>query len=136
MGGRGTFAAGKNVAYTYKTVGKIGNIKILQAIDGRKSFKLPEESHSSMAYVLFDKDGVFHQYREYNENHEVVKEIGYHHESKFGTGDILHIHIFARPGIVHHDHPDTEKRRLTKTEYHKYKQLFRGVKIDEGKYFG
>ena len=29
MGGRGTFAAGKNVAYTYETVGFIDGVKIL-----------------------------------------------------------------------------------------------------------
>ena len=30
MGGRGTFAAGKNVAYTYETVGKIEGVKVLE----------------------------------------------------------------------------------------------------------
>ena len=28
MGGRGTFAAGKQVAYTYETVGKVDGVKI------------------------------------------------------------------------------------------------------------
>ena len=28
MGGRGTFAAGKNVAYTYETVDKIEGVKV------------------------------------------------------------------------------------------------------------
>ena len=80
MGGRGTFAAGKQVAYTYETVGKVDGVKIIKPIDKSKSLKLPEESHSSVGYVLYDKDGFFHQYREYNSNHEVVLEIGYHHE--------------------------------------------------------
>ena len=28
MGGRGTYASGNNVAYTYETIGKIHNIKV------------------------------------------------------------------------------------------------------------
>ena len=35
MGGRGTFASGKSVAYTYETVGKIENVKILIGKDGQ-----------------------------------------------------------------------------------------------------
>lgn len=135
MGGRGTYALGKNVAYTYKTVGKIGNIKILQPIDAKKSLKLPEESHSSGAYVLLNKDGVFHQYRQYNTEHKVVIEIGYHNERALGKGNVLHFHIHQRPGVENHSASDTEKRLLTKTEYKKYKYLFKGVKINEREYF-
>lgn len=32
MGGRGTFASGNSVAYTYETIGKIGGIKVLNGI--------------------------------------------------------------------------------------------------------
>ena len=35
MGGRGTFAAGKIVPYTYETVGKIHDIKILKGTNGK-----------------------------------------------------------------------------------------------------
>lgn len=66
MGGRGTFAIGNNIPYSYKTVDKIDGVKVLQPIDDKKSLKLPEEAHSSSSYVLLDKDGVFHQYREYD----------------------------------------------------------------------
>ena len=59
MGGRGTFAAGKQVAYTYETVGKVDGVKIINPIDKSKSLKLPEESHSSVGYVLYGKDGIF-----------------------------------------------------------------------------
>ena len=54
MGGRGTFAAGKQAAYTYETVGKVDGVKIINPIDKSKSLKLPEESHSSVGYVLYD----------------------------------------------------------------------------------
>lgn len=135
MGGRGTYAAGNNVDYTYKAVGKIDGVKILQSIDSTRSLKLPEEAHSGSSYVLLDKDGVFHQYREYNANHEVIMEIGYHHENAFGKGDILHIHILQKPGIDYHNDPTTIKRKLTRTEYEKYKKYFKGVSINEREYF-
>ena len=117
MGGRGTFASGNNVAYSYETVDKIDGVKVLQPMDKTKSLKLPEESHSSSSYVLLDKDGVFHQYREYNSNHEVVLEIGYHHEKALGKGDILHIHIHQKPGIDYPNDSTTEKRKLTRSEF-------------------
>ena len=135
MGGRGTFANGHNVPYTYKTVGRIDGVKVLQPIDSSRSLKLPEEAHSSSSYVLLDKDGVFHQYREYNAEHKVVLEIGYHYEKSLGHGDVLHIHIHQNPGIDYHKDPTTVKRKLTKAEYQRYKKYFKGVTIDEGKYF-
>lgn len=128
MGGRGTFAAGNNVAYTYETVDKIDGIKIIRPIDKTKSLKLPEESHSSREYVLYDKDGVFHQYREYNANHEVILEIGYHHEKSLGKGDILHVHIHNAPGIVHHGTATKYAISPGDPIYEKYKKLFKGVK--------
>ena len=135
MGGRGTFAAGNPVPYTFETVDKIDGVKVLQPIDKSKSYKLPEEAHSSSSYILLDKDGVFHQYREYNENHEIILEIGYHHEPSLGKGDVLHIHIHQKPGIDYHNAPTTVKRKLTRVEYERYKSFFKGVTIDERKYF-
>lgn len=84
---------------------------------------------------ILDKDGVFHQYREYNQNHEVVLEIGYHHEKALGKGDVLHIHVHQKPGIDYHNDPTTEKRKLTRAEYQKYQKFFKGISIDERKYF-
>ena len=87
MGGRGTYSTGQSPKYTYETVEKIGDVKVLAPIDKAKSLKLPEESHTAgNKYMLLDKDGGFHQYREYNSNHEVVLEIGYHHERVLGKG--------------------------------------------------
>ncbi len=129
MGGRGTFASGNNVAYTYETIGKIGGIKIINPIDKTRMLKLPEESHSSSTgYVLYDKDGVFHQYREYNANHEVVLEIGYHHEKPLGKGDILHVHIYNTPGVEHHNTATKYVIGPGDQIYEKYKKLFKGVK--------
>ncbi len=127
MGGRGTFASGNNVAYTYKTVGKINDVKVLQPQNSNNALKLPEESHSSMAYLLLDKNGVFRQYREYNDRHEVVLEIGYHNEPVLGQDKILHAHIHATPGII--NHRSAQKIRLFPGDplYEKYKHLFKGV---------
>lgn len=136
MGGRGTFAVGNNVPYSYETVGTIDGVKILQPIDKKKSYKLPEESHTAKnSYVLLDKDGVFHQYREYDSNHRVILEIGYHQEKELGKGDVLHIHVHRKPGIDFHSDPSTEKRKLTRKEYQKYKRFFKGVSINDREHF-
>ena len=129
MGGRGTFAVGKQVDYIYETVGKIEGVKIINPIDKTKALKLPEESHSSNSYVLYDKDGVFHQYREYNSNHEVVLEIGYHHENSLGHGDVLHAHVHSIPGVEHHSQAIKFVIRPGDALYEKYKKLFIGVKL-------
>lgn len=136
MGGRGTYSRGKRPEYAYETVGKIEGVKVLVPKDKEKALKLPEESHTaSTQYILLDRDGVFHQYREYNENHEVVLEIGYHHEAGLGKGDVLHIHIHGKPGIENHGSVTTVKRKLTREEYERYKRYFKGVRINAGKYF-
>ena len=41
MGGRGTYAVGKNVGYTYKTVGEIEGVKVLRPMYSKKSFSMP-----------------------------------------------------------------------------------------------
>ena len=116
------------MAYIYKTVGFVDGIKIINPVDATKALKLPEESHKSTGYVLYDKDGVFHQYREYNENHEVILEIGYHHEKSLGKGDVLHAHVHTTPGVDYHK--TAKKFRIYPGDeiYEKYKSLFKGVK--------
>lgn len=128
MGGRGTFAAGKQVSYNYETVGEIDGVKVIRPIDRTRSLKLPEESHSSVGYVLYDRNGVFHQYREYNANHEVVLEIGYHREKSLGQGNVLHVHIHRIPGVEHHGAAVKYKIEPGEPVYEKYKKLFKGVR--------
>lgn len=122
MGGRGTYASGNNVAYTYKTIGKIEGIKVLQKFEGAR--KLPEEAHSSRAYILLDKDGVFHQYREYDEGHHLQFEIGYHPEPNIDSS--------RKPALHAHDYTGGIKGRsparpLTSDEIKKYKKILKGV---------
>ncbi len=127
MGGRGTFAAGNNVPYKYKTVEIIEGVKVLQPKDPKSSYNLPVESHSSSSYILLDKAGVFRQYREYNAQHEVIFEIGYHFEntlSKHGES-VLHAHDYSAPGIQNRG----KARLLTAEELKKYRKFFKGVDL-------
>ena len=55
MGGRGTFASGNTVPYTYNTVGKIGGVKVLKGMQGKHG--LPEEAHSSKDYISLHPNG-------------------------------------------------------------------------------
>lgn len=129
MGGRGTYSTGQSPKYTYESSGTIGGVKIIRPIDGSKSLKLPEESHTAgTSYVLLDKDGVFHQYREYDQNHKVVFEIGYHHEAGMGQGDVLHVHINPTPGVEGHKSAEKFKIFPSHPLYEKYKHLFVGVR--------
>lgn len=93
MGGRGTFASGNNVAYTYETVGRIESVKVLQGLGGKHS--LPEEAHSSEAYIKLKPDGTFHEMRIYDKDHYLVKEIAYHPEPNIDKSGkpVLHINV-------------------------------------------
>lgn len=125
MGGRGSFASGKSVAYTYETVGKIANTKILEKADKSKSGALPEEAHSSSAYIQLDRNGVFRRIRFYNESHLPVLELDYHIEkglSKHGE-PVLHIHEYSKPGIDNR----LPARTATPSEIKKYRVYLKGV---------
>lgn len=129
MGGRGTFASGNNVDYRWETVETFNGIKVLDLIDKGLAKKLPEESHSSNAYILFDRNGVFHQYREYNDDHTLKFEIGYHPEPNLDPSHeyVLHVHEYSKTF-------DRTTRLLTKEEYEKYKHLLKGVPNDWKKF--
>ncbi len=126
MGGRGTFASGNNVAYTYETVGKIEGVKVLQGMKGKHS--LPEEAHSSLAYIKLKPDGTFHEMRIYDKNHYLVKEIAYHPEPSLNNGNrsenVLHIHEYKRDNFK-----DRKPRLLKPEEIKFYKKYLKGVKL-------
>ena len=48
MGGRGTFAAGNPVPYSYETVGKIGGVKVIKGINSDKLIENFEEISYNM----------------------------------------------------------------------------------------
>ena len=126
MGGRGTFAAGNNVAYTYQTVDKIEGVKVLEGLGGKHG--LPAEAHSSTAYIKLKPDGTFHEMRIYDKDHYLVKEIAYHPEPNLNGGNrsenILHVHEYKRDNF--HDRP---ARLPTPEEFRMYKKYLKGVKL-------
>ena len=134
MGGRGTFAAGNNVAYTYEVDttfsadGKINGVKILKGVDGSGKHGLPEEAHSSNAYIKLKPDGTFHEMRIYDEDHYLVKEIAYHPEPQLNNGNrkenILHIHEYKRDNFK-----DRKPRLLKPEEIEIYRKYLKGVKL-------
>lgn len=126
MGGRGTFASGNTVPYSYKTVGTIEGVKVLAGIGGKHG--LPEEAHSSIAYIKLKPNGTFHEMRFYDKNHYLVKEIAYHPEPNLNNGNraenILHIHEYKRDNFK-----ERTPRLLTPAEINIYKKYLKGVKL-------
>lgn len=126
MGGRGTFASGNSVAYNYEAVGTIAGVKVLKGI--RNKHSLPEESHSSWAYIKLKHNGIFHEMRIYDKDHYLITEIGYHPEPNL-TGNrhknVLHMHEYKRDNFH-----DRSVRELTREEKEKYKKYFKGVPIE------
>lgn len=122
MGGRGTYAIGNDVPYTYETVGYIDGVKVLQGLPGYKG--LPVEAHSGCAYIQLHPDGTFHMLREYDKDHYLVREIAYHREAKLSGHyePVLHVHEYSR---------DLRKRTVrlaTPEERIKYQKYLKGVK--------
>ncbi len=104
MGGRGTFAAGNTVPYSYEVDtsfspdGKFNGIKVLRGIPGSGKHSLPESSHSSIAYIKMNPDGTFNMMRIYDKNHNLRIEIAYHPEDIIGTKTkrkVLHYHEYS-----------------------------------------
>lgn len=124
MGGRGTFANGNSVPYTYEAVGEIDGVKVLQKIDKKASGGLPEEAHSSTAYIMLNKEGNFRMYREYDQNRYLRFEIAYHPEKYIEPSrkPVLHVHEYKS-----NDFSNRKARPLTSEEYKKYKKFFKGV---------
>lgn len=143
MGGRGTFAAGKNVDYLYEINkgfdfapdGIIDGIKIIKGIeDGVNNPKhdLPASSHSSNAYIKYNQDGTFNALRLYDDNHALYLEIAYHVDNQLGQGKILHYHTYDdRFSKTVGNYTRSEGHIITKDSdlYKKYSHLFRGVKL-------
>ncbi|MBQ8144740.1 MAG: hypothetical protein IJ042_08120 [Butyricicoccus sp.] len=90
MGGRGTFAAGNPVPYSYQTVDTIEGVKVLVGVGGKHG--LPEEAHASSAYISLHHNGKVKQLRLYNSNLTVKVDIEYSvHQGKLS----LHAHDYV-----------------------------------------
>ena len=98
MGGRGTFAAGNSVPYSYQTIGTYNGVKILNGMPGTGLHDLPAEAHSSNMYLKVHKDGSMNMLRIYGKDHYLQAEIAYHPEPQL-TGNyqpVLHIHYYDK----------------------------------------
>lgn len=122
MGGRGTFAAGNPVPYSYQTVGTIEGVKVLQGLGDKHD--LPVEAHSSNAYIQLYPDGNFKMMRFYDSDHYLTMEIGYHPEPNLDRSrkPILHIHEYKRDNFA-----DRKPRLMNEHEYNKFKKYFGGI---------
>ena len=95
MGGRGTFANGIPVPFTNETVGLIHDVKVLAGLNGK--YSLPEEAHSSTAYIKLSPDGSFREMRIYGKDHFLQLEIAYHKEPSIRKGvPVLHYHVYDK----------------------------------------
>lgn len=123
MGGRGTFAAGNIVAYTYETIGKIAGIKVLSGLNGKHG--LPEEAHSSRAYIKLKPDGTFHEMRLYDQDHYLTFELAFHPEPSLDPSrkPILHYHLYNR------DFERSRAIKATKAMVKHFKKYLKGVPL-------
>lgn len=122
MGGRGTFAAGNVVDYVYETVDKIEGVKVLAGLNGKHG--LPEEAHSSNAYIKLKSDGTFHEMRIYDKDHYLVFELAYHPEPKVDPSrkPVLHYHLYNR------NFERTNAIKATKSMKKHFKKFLKGVR--------
>lgn len=134
MGGRGTFAAGNTVPFTYQEVGTIEGVKVLSGINGKHG--LPESAHSSEAYIKLKPDGTFHEMRFYDKDHVLYMEIAYHPEQSL-TGNrhtpILHYHLYDSRFSKNGSGAFSRSKAFLLTDEMKlkYQRFFKGVqKID------
>lgn len=121
MGGRGTFASGNTVAYTFESMGTMNGVKVLRGLNGKHG--LPEEAHSSYSYVQVDYNGNFKEIRFYDEEHYLTLEIAYHKEPKLDpSGEpVLHYHLYDKK------FNRSEAKRATKAMRKRYGSFVKGV---------
>lgn len=118
MGSRGAFLDKGFKNQNWHAVGYTPDgIKILEPINKKKSWGMPERSNTpETKYIMYDKNGVFSNYREFNDKREPIFEIDYHYEK--GKKEI-HIHEWFNGNRQ-------KSRPITITEKKKYKHLFKG----------
>ncbi len=132
MGGRGTFAAGNPVPYSFKKVDEIEGAKVLQGLNGKHG--LPESSHSSAAYIQLNSNGTFREMRFYDKDHCLFLEIGYHREMSL-TGNnqtpVLHYHTYDTSFSKSKEGSGGRSKAILLPDdmKQKYKKYFKGVPL-------
>ena len=122
MGGRGTFASGNPVPYTYETIDKYEGVKILKGKEGSGLHDLPAEAHSSEMYLKLHADGTMNMLRIYGKDDHLLKmEIAYHPEPDLtGNKPVLHIHYYDK------DFTHGPAQYLDRQTFEKYKKYMKG----------
>ena len=125
MGGRGTFASGNSVAYTYRTIGKIAGVKVLSGLNGKHG--LPEEAQSSLSYIKLNRDDTFREMRFYDKDHYLRFEIAYHVEPSISHNNlpVLHYHVYTR------DFQRTKALKMTKAMRKHLKNIYKEYCYDQ-----
>ena len=110
---------------------KVEDLMRINELIARNEKKMTPEEKLAIIRLLSkdqygDPDGKFSQYREYNENHELVLEIAYHPEHHL-THDkenkpVLHAHDYDPK--THGKDWHQPARNLTMEEFEKYKRFF------------
>ena len=95
------------------------------AISGKHG--LPEESHSSTAYIKLKQGVTFHEMCINNEHHYLIMEITYHPEPNLYnwncSENILHVHEYPQQD----NFQIRPSRLITKQEHNKCKNFLKGV---------
>jgi len=101
-----------------KNSGRVVGVFWLVILSG--SNKVPEESYTSKAYIVKNKDGSVRQYREFDERHKPKIDVDYQIKPSYDKKNkTLHIH----------DYKNGERqpaRKPTREEYLKYLKYFKG----------
>lgn len=113
----------------YNCVNIVNDTKVLEWNEKPGHLKLPDISHTKPnRYLIFDKDGTFHQFRIYDYSGRPIIDIDYGVHAKFGKNPTLHVHKW-KGSIIHGDMNNTHL--FTKKDYQKYKKYLKGVIKDE-----
>ena len=86
---------------------------------------LPEEAHSSYAYIKLKPDGTFHEMRIYDKDHYLKYEIAYHSEPSIDSSrkPVLHYHTYGR------DFSRSKARKMPKAMKKHFRKYLKGVPL-------
>lgn len=126
MGGRGGFLAtgGFSTPAQWHSTGLLYGVKVLERNNQRGKTGLPGFSNTpGTAYLSFNKEGKFHQYRQYGKNRKPLFDIDYGVDGPLtGRGvRAIHIHDYDGNGVRQ------PGRWMTESEYQKYKKFFERI---------
>lgn len=125
MGGRGGFLAsgGFSTPAQWHSAGLLYGVKILERNDSSARIGLPGLSNTpGTAYVVLNKEGKFHQFRQFKKDRAPQFDIDYGIDKPLtGAARAIHIHEYDENGVRQ------PGRFLTDAERRKYGKFFKGV---------